>query len=179
MPPIHNTEEEKTTAATTTAAAEKFKYSTCVRFLFFVFSFISFPFLFVLEWIISVLNDTTERKVSRHHHHHLLKTYTYINASKRSLSSNERNDIVIIILRVNNSALEFPFATKEKGEIVFNSIHVDPPINTSRTTKDLRLEEKIIRAKITAIDARSLRSAVVGLIDSIALVVETVERCER
>lgn len=76
--------------------------------------------------------------------------------------------------------LEFPFATKEKGEIVFNSIHVDPPINTSRTTKDLRLEEeKIIRAKITAIDARSLRSAVVGLIDSIALVVETVERCER
>lgn len=102
----------------------------------------------------------------------------HINASKRSLSSNERNDIVII-LRVNNSALEFPFATKEKGEIVFNSIHVDPPINTSRTTKDLRLEEKIIRAKITAIDARSLRSAVVGLIDSIALVVETVERCER
>ena len=81
--------------------------------------------------------------------------------------------------RINNSALEFPFATKEKGEIVFNSIHVDPPINTSRTTKDLRLEEKIIRAKITAIDARSLRSAVVGLIDSIALVVETVERCER
>ena len=49
MPPINNTEEEKTTAATTTAAAEKFKYSTCVRFLFFVFSFISFPFLFVLE----------------------------------------------------------------------------------------------------------------------------------
>jgi len=125
------------------------------------------------------LNETTERKVSRHHHHHLLKTYTYINASKRSLSSNERNDIIITVLRVNNSALEFPFATKEKGEIVFNSIHVDPPINTSRTTKDLRLEEKIIRAKITAIDARSLRSAVVGLIDSIALVVETVERCER
>ena len=63
---------------------------------------------------------------------------------------------------------------------MFNSINVDPPINTSRTTKDLRLEEeKIIRAKITAIDARSLRSAVVGLIDSIALVVETVERCER
>lgn len=81
--------------------------------------------------------------------------------------------------RINNSALEFPFATKEKGEIVFNSIHVDPPINTSRTTKELRLEEKIIRAKITAIDARSLRSAVVGLIDSVALVVETVERCER
>tara|TARA_B100001758_G_C18304052_1_gene554051 strand:+ start:306 stop:683 length:378 start_codon:yes stop_codon:yes gene_type:complete len=125
------------------------------------------------------LNDTTERKVSHHHHHHLLKTYVHINASKRSLSSNERNDIIIIILRVNNSALEFPFATKEKGEIVFNSIHVDPPINTSRTTKDLRLEEKIICAKITAIDARSLRSAVVGLIDSIALVVETVERCER
>lgn len=75
--------------------------------------------------------------------------------------------------------LEFPFATKEKGEIVFNSINVDPPINTSRTTKDLRLEEKIIHAKITAIDARSLRSAVVGLIGSIALVVETVERCER
>jgi tRNA threonylcarbamoyladenosine modification (KEOPS) complex Pcc1 subunit len=125
------------------------------------------------------LNETTERKVSRHHHHHLLKTYTYINASKRSLSSNERNDIIITVLRVNNSALEFPFATKEKGEIVFNSIHVDPPINTSRTTKELRLEEKIIRAKITAIDARSLRSAVVGLIDSVALVVETVERCER
>ena len=104
----------------------------------------------------------------------------YINASKRSLSSNERNNIVTILRRINNSALEFPFATKEKGEIVFNSIHVDPPINTSRTTKDLRLEEeKIIRAKITAIDARSLRSAVVGLIDSIALVVETVERCER
>ena len=82
-------------------------------------------------------------------------------------------------MRINNSVLEFPFATKEKGEIVFNSIHVDPPINTSRTTKDLRLEEKIIHAKITAIDARSLRSAVVGLIDSIALVVETVERCER
>jgi len=78
-----------------------------------------------------------------------------------------------------STALEFPFATKEKGEIVFNSIRVDPPINTSRTTKDLRLEEKIIRAKITAIDARSLRSAVVGLIDSVALVVETVERCER
>ena len=102
----------------------------------------------------------------------------YINASKRSLSSNERNNI-ITILRINNSVLEFPFATKEKGEIVFNSINVDPPIDTSRTTKDLRLEEKIIHAKITAIDARSLRSAVVGLIDSIALVVETVERCER
>ena len=66
----------------------------------------------------------------------------HINASKRSLSSNERNDIVIIILRVNNSALEFPFATKETGEIVFNSIHVDPPINTSRTTKDLRFGGK-------------------------------------
>lgn len=75
--------------------------------------------------------------------------------------------------------LEFPFASFERARIVFNSINVDPPINTSRTTKDLRLEEKKIHAKITAIDARSLRSAVVGLIDSIALVVETVERCER
>ena len=78
---------------------------------------------------------------------------------------------------------------------MFNSINVDLPINPSRTTKELRLveEKKIsssdlsdsslceakIHARITAIDARSLRSVVVGLIDSIALVVETVERCER
>ena len=92
--------------------------------------------------------------------------------------------------------LEFPFASLETGEIVFNSVNVDLPINPSRTTKELRLEEKKkeissfassdsslceakIHARITAIDARSLRSAVVGLIDSIALVVETVERCER
>ena len=34
-------------------------------------------------------------------------------------------------------------------------------------------------AEITAVDARSLRSAVVGLIDSVTLVLETVERCER
>ena len=179
MPPINNTEEEKTTAATTTAAAEKFKYSTCVRSFssLFFFHFISFSFCSRMNHL-SFERYDGEKSLS-HHHHHLLKTYTYINASKRSLSSNERNDIVIIMSRVNNSALEFPFATKEKGEIVFNSIHVDPPINTSRTTKELRLEEKIIRAKITAIDARSLRSAVVGLIDSVALVVETVERCER
>jgi hypothetical protein len=91
--------------------------------------------------------------------------------------------------------LEFPFASLETCEIVFNSVNVDPPINPSRTTKELRLEEissseeegesaakgakAKIHAKITAIDARSLRSAVVGLIDSIVLVVETVERCER
>ena len=174
MPPINNTEEEKTTATTTTtAAAEKFKYSTCVRFLFFVFSFISFSFCSRMNHL-SFERYDGEKSLSSSSSSKPI----HINASKRSLSSNERNDIVII-LRVNNSALEFPFATKEKGEIVFNSIHVDPPINTSRTTKDLRLEEKIIRAKITAIDARSLRSAVVGLIDSIALVVETVERCER
>ena len=148
----------------------------------FVFSslcFLSFHFLFFL-----FSNESSQFWTIRRREKSLIIIIIiflkpiHINASKRSLSSNERNDIVII-LRVNNSALEFPFATKEKGEIVFNSIHVDPPINTSRTTKDLRLEEKIIRAKITAIDARSLRSAVVGLIDSIALVVETVERCER
>jgi hypothetical protein len=94
--------------------------------------------------------------------------------------------------------LEFPFASLETCEIVFNSVNVDPPINPSRTTKELRLEEissssseeeqgetaakgakAKIHARITAIDARSLRSAVVGLIDSIVLVVETVERCER
>jgi hypothetical protein len=90
--------------------------------------------------------------------------------------------------------LEFPFASLETCEIVFNSVNVDPPINPSRTTKELRLEEissseegesaaegakAKIHAKITAVDARSLRSAVVGLIDSIVLVVETVERCER
>ena len=102
----------------------------------------------------------------------------YILTLQNDLSP-QTNETTSSSSRINNSALEFPFATKEKGEIVFNSIHVDPPINTSRTTKDLRLEEKIIRAKITAIDARSLRSAVVGLIDSVALVVETVERCER
>ena len=170
MPPI-NTEEEKTTA--TTAAPEKFRYSTCVRSLLCFLSFhISFSF--------SRLNLSFEQ----YNGEKCLSASSsskpiYINASKRSLSSNERNNIVTILRRINNSALEFPFATKEKGEIVFNAINVDPPINTSRTTKDLRLEEKIIRAKITAIDARSLRSAVVGLIDSIALVVETVERCER
>jgi len=176
MPPIHTTEEEKTTAATTTAAAEKFKYSTCVRsfsLLCVFFHFISFSFCSRMNHL-SFERCDGEKSLSSSSSSKPI----HINASKRSLSSNERNDIVII-LRVNNSALEFPFATKEKGEIVFNSIHVDPPINTSRTTKDLRLEEKIIRAKITAIDARSLRSAVVGLIDSIALVVETVERCER
>ena len=170
MPPI-NTEEEKTTA--TTAATEKFGYSTCVRSLLCFLSFhISFSFS---RMNLSFEQYNGEKSLSSFSSSKPI----YINASKRSLSSNERNDIIIIILRLNNSALEFPFATKEKGEIVFNSIRVDPPINTSRTTKDLRLEEKIIRAKITAIDARSLRSAVVGLIDSIALVVETVERCER
>ena len=169
MPPI-NTEEEKTTA--TTAAPEKFGYSTCVRSLLCFLSFhISFSFS---RMHLSFEQYNGEKSLSSSSSSKPI----YINASKRSLSSNERNNI-ITILRINNSVLEFPFATKEKGEIVFNSINVDPPINTSRTTKDLRLEEKIIRAKITAIDARSLRSAVVGLIDSIALVVETVERCER
>ena len=173
MPPI-NTEEEKTTA--TTAAPEKFfGYSTCVRSLFFVFFHFVSPFLF-LEECISVLNNTTERKVSQNHHHHLQNLYILTLQNDLSPQTNETTSSSS---RINNSVLEFPFATKEKGEIVFNSINVDPPINTSRTTKDLRLEEKIIRAKITAIDARSLRSAVVGLIDSIALVVETVERCER
>ena len=169
MPPI-NTEEEKTTA--TTAAPEKFRYSTCVRSLLCFLSFhISFSFS---RMNLSFEQYNGEKSLSSFSSSKPI----YINASKRSLSSNERNNI-ITILRINNSVLEFPFATKEKGEIVFNSINVDPPINTSRTTKDLRLEEKIIHAKITAIDARSLRSAVVGLIDSIALVVETVERCER
>ena len=37
--------------------------------------------------------------------------------------------------------LEFPFASLETCEIVFNSVNVDPPINPSRTTKELRLEE--------------------------------------
>jgi len=172
MPPI-NTEEEKTTA--TTAAPEKFRYSTCVRSLFCFLSFhISFSFS---RMHLSFEQYNGEKSLSSSSSSSSSKPI-YINASKRSLSSNERNNI-ITILRINNSVLEFPFATKEKGEIVFNSINVDPPINTSRTTKDLRLEEKIIHAKITAIDARSLRSAVVGLIDSIALVVETVERCER
>ena len=173
MPPI-NTEEEKTTA--TTAAPEKFGYSTCVRSLLCFLSFhISFSFS---RMHLSFEQYNGEKSLSSSSSSSSSKPI-YINASKRSLSSNERNNIVTILRRINNSALEFPFATKEKGEIVFNSINVDPPINTSRTTKDLRLEEKIIRAKITAIDARSLRSAVVGLIDSIALVVETVERCER
>jgi tRNA threonylcarbamoyladenosine modification (KEOPS) complex Pcc1 subunit len=172
MSPI-NTEEEKTTA--TTAAPEKFfGYSTCVRSLLCFLSFhISFSFS---RMHLSFERYNGEKSLSSSSSS---SKPIYINASKRSLSSNERNNIVTILRRINNSALEFPFATKEKGEIVFNAINVDPPINTSRTTKDLRLEEKIIRAKITAIDARSLRSAVVGLIDSIALVVETVERCER
>ena len=101
----------------------------------------------------------------------------------------------LCLLLFARRVLEFPFASLETCEIVFNSVNVDPPINPSRTTKELRLEEissseeegesaakgakAKIHAKITAIDARSLRSAVVGLIDSIVLVVETVERCER
>ena len=104
----------------------------------------------------------------------------------------------LCLLLFARRVLEFPFASLETCEIVFNSVNVDPPINPSRTTKELRLEEissssseeeqgetaakgakAKIHARITAIDARSLRSAVVGLIDSIVLVVETVERCER
>ena len=91
----------------------------------------------------------------------------------------------------NNRLIEFPFASVDACEIVFNSVRVDPPINPSRTTKDVRVEEtpsssssssKVkakLLAEITAVDARSLRSAVVGLIDSVTLVLETVERCER
>ena len=84
--------------------------------------------------------------------------------------------------------IEFPFASVDACKIVFNSVKVDPPINPSRTTKDVRVEEtpssssKVkakLLAEITAVDARSLRSAVVGLIDSVTLVLETVERCER
>ena len=92
--------------------------------------------------------------------------------------------------RNNNRLIEFPFASVDACEIVFNSVRVDPPINPSRTTKDVRVEEtpsassssKVkakLLAEITAVDARSLRSAVVGLIDSVTLVLETVERCER
>ena len=92
--------------------------------------------------------------------------------------------------RNNNRLIEFPFASVDACEIVFNSVKVDPPINPSRTTKDVRVEEtpsssssSKVKAKllgeITAVDARSLRSAVVGLIDSVTLVLETVERCER
>lgn len=89
----------------------------------------------------------------------------------------------------NNRLIEFPFASVDACEIVFNSVRVDPPINPSRTTKDVRVEETLssssskvkakLLAEITAVDARSLRSAVVGLIDSVTLVLETVERCER
>lgn len=172
MPTI-NTEEEKTTA--TTAATEKFGYSTCVLSLCFISFHISFSFS---RMKISFLNNTTEKSLV----FLIIIIIIYIiNASATS--------------RKNNRTLEFPFASLETGEIVFNSINVDLPINPSRTTKELRLveEKKIsssdssdsslceakIHARITAIDARSLRSAVVGLIDSIALVVETVERCER
>ena len=91
--------------------------------------------------------------------------------------------------RNNNRLIEFPFASVDACEIVFNSVRVDPPINPSRTTKDVRVEEtpsssssKVkakLLAEITAVDARSLRSAVVGLIDSVTLVLGTVERCER
>jgi hypothetical protein len=90
--------------------------------------------------------------------------------------------------RNNNRLIEFPFASVDACEIVFNSVRVDPPINPSRTTKDVRVEEtpssssKVkakLLAEITAVDARSLRSAVVGLIDSVTLVLETVERCGR
>ena len=92
------------------------------------------------------------------------------------------------IRRTRNRLIEFPFASVDACEIVFNSVRVDPPINPSRTTKDVRVEEtpssssKVkakLLAEITAVDARSLRSAVVGLIDSVTLVLETVERCER
>ena len=93
------------------------------------------------------------------------------------------------IRRTRSRLIEFPFASVDACEIVFNSVRVDPPINPSRTTKDVRVEEtpsssssKVkakLLAEITAVDARSLRSAVVGLIDSVTLVLETVERCER
>lgn len=173
MPTI-NTEEEKTTA--TTAATEKFGYSTCVLSLCFISFHISFSFS---RMKISFLNNTTEKSLV-----FLIIIIIIIYIINASATS-----------RKNNRTLEFPFASLETGEIVFNSINVDLPINPSRTTKELRLveEKKIsssdssdsslceakIHARITAIDARSLRSAVVGLIDSIALVVETVERCER
>ena len=175
MPTI-NTEEEKTTA--TTAATEKFGYSTCVLSLCFISFHISFSFS---RMKISFLNNTTEKSLVLLIIIIIIIIIYIINASATS--------------RKNNRTLEFPFASLESGEIVFNSINVDLPINPSRTTKELRLveEKKIsssdssdsslceakIHARITAIDARSLRSAVVGLIDSIALVVETVERCER
>ena len=173
MPTI-NTEEEKTTA--NTAATEKFGYSTCVLSLCFISFHISFSFS---RMKISFLNNTTEKSLV-----FLIIIIIIIYIINASATS-----------RKNNRTLEFPFASLETGEIVFNSINVDLPINPSRTTKELRLveEKKIsssdssdsslceakIHARITAIDARSLRSAVVGLIDSIALVVETVERCER
>ena len=173
MPTI-NTEEEKTTA--TTAATEKFGYSTCVLSLCFISFHISFSFS---RMKISFLNNTTEKSLV-----FLIIIIIIIYIINASATS-----------RKNNRTLEFPFASLETGEIVFNSINVDLPINPSRTTKELRLveEKKIsssdssdsslceakIHARITAIDARSLRSAVLGLIDSIALVVETVERCER
>ena len=173
MPTI-NTEEEKTTA--TTAATEKFGYSTCVLSLCFISFHISFSFS---RMKISFLNNTTEKSLV-----FLIIIIIIIYIINASATS-----------RKNNRTLEFPFASLERARIVFNSINVDLPINPSRTTKELRLveEKKIsssdssdsslceakIHARITAIDARSLRSAVVGLIDSIALVVETVERCER
>ena len=48
---------------------------------------------------------------------------------------------------------------------------------TPSLSSSSKVKAKLL-AEITAVDARSLRSAVVGLIDSVTLVLET-ERCER
>lgn len=79
-------------------------------------------------------------------------------------------------MRPFNSELEIPFLTEEIARIVYRSIEVDESLNSQRSRKTLQVKGRTIRVKVSATDARALRSSTVGIIDSIVLVCETVER---
>lgn len=71
--------------------------------------------------------------------------------------------------------LSIPIPNVRHAEIVFNSLRIDKEPKRNRVTKDLELQENIIKIKWQSKDAKNLRASTSGFFDHLNLCLQTIE----
>ncbi|XP_067951256.1 EKC/KEOPS complex subunit Lage3-like [Watersipora subatra] len=87
---------------------------------------------------------------------------------RRSMSTTNENQLT--------SNIRIPFFTERDAEIAYNTLRVDKEPPRGGCVKTMFVEGSTLEVHFTAADAKKLRVAVNSFLDTVTLVVETIQQ---
>ncbi|XP_076642688.1 EKC/KEOPS complex subunit LAGE3-like isoform X1 [Halictus rubicundus] len=75
-----------------------------------------------------------------------------------------------------NVNLSIPFPSRREAEIVYQVLRVDKEPSRGSVSKDLTLDNNLLKVEISGTEARKVRVALTSFFDSLILVTETIQQ---